>query len=73
MMILAQSISSNNLFRWGPSCIPICHKNRSVYLLELYLYIVVSLIVRVFSSYFTPVYVLYIVAFSPYGIQLIYS
>jgi hypothetical protein len=41
--------------------------------LELYLYIVVSLIVRVFSAYFTPVHVLYIVAFGPDGIQLLYS
>jgi hypothetical protein len=41
--------------------------------LELYLYIVVSLIVRVFPIYFTPIHVLYIVAFGPYGIQLIYS
>jgi hypothetical protein len=41
--------------------------------LELYLYIVVSLIVMVFSAYFTPVHVLYIVAFGPDGIQLVYS
>jgi hypothetical protein len=42
-------------------------------LLELYLYIVVSLIVRVFPAYFTPVHVLYIVAFGPSGIQVAYS
>jgi hypothetical protein len=41
--------------------------------LELYLYIVVSLIVRVFLAYFTHVYVLYIVAFGPSGIQVAYS
>jgi hypothetical protein len=41
--------------------------------LELYLYIVVSLIVRVFPAYFTHVHVLYIVAFGPYRIQLVYS
>jgi hypothetical protein len=34
------------------------------------LHIVVSLIVRVFSAYFTPVHVLYIVAFGPSGIQV---
>jgi hypothetical protein len=42
-------------------------------LLELYLYIVVSLIVKVFPAYYTHVHVLYIVAFGPYGIQLVYS
>jgi hypothetical protein len=42
-------------------------------LLELYLYIVVSLIVRVFPAYFTPVHVLYIVAFGPSGIHVAYS
>jgi uncharacterized membrane protein len=41
--------------------------------LELYLYIVVSLIVRVFPAYFTHVHVLYIVAFGPSGIQVAYS
>jgi hypothetical protein len=41
--------------------------------LELYLYIVVSLIVMVISAYFTPVHVLYIVAFDPSGIQVAYS
>jgi hypothetical protein len=41
--------------------------------LELYLYIVVSLIVRVFPAYFTLVHVLYIVAFGPFGIQVYYS
>jgi uncharacterized membrane protein len=44
-----------------------------MYLLELYLYIVVSLLVRVFPAYFTPVYVLYIVAFGLSGIQVAYS
>jgi uncharacterized membrane protein len=38
--------------------------------LELYLYIVVSLIVRLFPAYFTPVHVLYIVAFGLSGIQV---
>jgi hypothetical protein len=38
--------------------------------LELYLYIVVSLIIRVFPAYFTPIHVLYIVAFGPSGIQV---
>jgi hypothetical protein len=42
-------------------------------LLELYLYIVVSLIVRVLPAYFTPVHVLYIVAFGPSKIQVAYS
>jgi hypothetical protein len=42
-------------------------------LLELYLYIVVFLIVRVFFAYFTPVHILYIVAFGPYEIQFVYS
>jgi hypothetical protein len=42
-------------------------------LLELYLYIVVSLIVRVFPAYFTPIHVLYIVALGPSGIQVAYS
>jgi hypothetical protein len=46
---------------------------RKYFLLELYLYIVVFLIVRVFPAYYTPVHVLYIVAFGPYGIQLVYS
>jgi hypothetical protein len=41
--------------------------------LELYLYIVVSLIVRVFSAYFEPVHVLYIVAFGRSGLQVAYS
>jgi uncharacterized membrane protein len=38
--------------------------------LELYLFIVVSLIVSVFPAYFTHVHVLYIVAFGPSGIQV---
>jgi uncharacterized membrane protein len=52
---------------------PTSQLNLSLKLLELYLYIVVSLIVTVFPAYYTPVHVLYIVAFGPYGIQLVYS
>jgi hypothetical protein len=55
---------------WGKQGIGYIERGRE--LLELYLYIIVSLIVRVFPAYFTPVHVLYIVAFGPSGIQVAY-